>query len=160
MIDEKGYRLNVGIVVINEKKKVLFAQRSNSADAWQFPQGGIKSNETPLQAMYRELQEELGLTHDTVELLYESPDWHYYDLPKKFQRPYQKPLCIGQKQRWYLLQFVGSDKDVDLNFADHAEFSAWRWVDYWHPLDHVIAFKKDVYQTVLECFDRFIQEQG
>ena len=158
VIDEQGYRLNVGIVVINDERQVLWARRSNNANAWQFPQGGIKADETPVDAMYRELYEELGLSPEMVEIQLELPDWHIYDLPKKFQRQYQKPLCIGQKQRWFLLRLVGSDTDVNLNVSASPEFTCWEWVDYWHPLNNVIDFKKDVYQNVLLSFENYLNE--
>ncbi len=160
VIDEHGYRLNVGIVVINDEKQVLWARRATNVNAWQFPQGGIKESETPVEAMYRELYEELGLLPEMVEIQLELPDWYIYDLPKKFQRHYQKPLCIGQKQRWFLLRLTGLDADVNLNTSSNPEFSFWEWVDYWYPLNHIIDFKKEVYENVLLSFENYLSSRG
>ncbi len=160
MIDEQGYRLNVGIIVVNKENKLLWAQRCSNVDAWQFPQGGIKRNESPKQAMYRELHEELGLVEQDVAVLQESSQWYSYDLPKKFQRPHQVPLCIGQKQRWFLLRLLGEDKRVKLNVMSSPEFIRWKWVDYWLPVESVVDFKRDVYMNVLSEFDGFLNKRG
>jgi putative (di)nucleoside polyphosphate hydrolase len=160
LIDADGYRSNVGIIVINEHKQALWARRCNNVSAWQFPQGGIKAGESTLEAMYRELYEELGLLPEMVEVKHELPEWYFYNLPKKFQRPYQKPLCIGQKQRWFLLQLVESEDNINLSASVMPEFSAWKWVDFWYPADHVIDFKQDVYRKVLSQFDDFLSIRG
>ena len=157
MIDEDGYRLNVGIIVFNKAGKLLWARRTHMHEAWQFPQGGIQENELPVDAMYRELEEELGLKRSHVDLVYESRHWFSYQLPKVFIRTYQKPLCIGQKQKWFLLKLVGHDQTVNLSFGPKPEFDAWRWVDYWMPLEQVIEFKKDVYQKVLDEFASVVE---
>ena len=111
MIDADGYRHGIGIILANDQGNVLWAQRAHYKNAWQFPQGGIDANEQPVEAMYRELGEELGLTPDSVELLGETKDWFTYNLPKDFRRYYKKPLCIGQKQKWYLLKLL-EDENV------------------------------------------------
>ncbi len=156
MIDEHGYRLNVGIIVANSSNQLLLAQRFFNPQAWQFPQGGIKEHESTTQAMYRELYEELGLKAGDVSLLKESSRWYHYDLPEKFQRPHQSPLCIGQKQKWFLLRLLGDDAVVNLHTMSRPEFAHWEWVDYWNPIDRVIDFKKGVYTKVLTEFDHFL----
>ena len=108
MIDPDGYRPNVGIILINQERQVFWAQRANS-DGWQFPQGGMNTDETPVEAMYRELREETGLLPRHVDLLGSTPGWLRYRLPKRYQRSYSKPLCIGQKQVWFLLRFLADD---------------------------------------------------
>ena len=105
MIDKDGFRANVGIILCNEHNQVLWAQRARH-DSWQFPQGGIKSHETPEEAVYRELMEEVGLQEQHVEIIGKTNGWLRYRLPKRYLRYGNKPLCIGQKQRWFLLQLI------------------------------------------------------
>ena len=149
MIDSEGYRANIGIVITNEKKQILLAKRYKQ-DAWQLPQGGIDKGETELEALYRELEEEVGLAPEHVSLLAKTPKWLRYELPKEHVRRKQKPTCIGQKQVWYLLKLVSRDTDISLNLHNKVEFDDWKWVDYWNPVDEVINFKKEVYEDMLK----------
>jgi len=151
MIDEEGYRQNVGIILTNEDGKVLWARRIGQ-DAWQFPQGGILKTESPEEALYRELWEEVGLDDRHVDILAYTNDWLRYQLPKHLIRYGSKPLCIGQKQIWFLLRLKTSEENIRLNHTDTPEFDGWRWVDFWHPLTEVVSFKRDVYQMALEEF--------
>ena len=151
MIDFDGYRPNVGIVICNRKGQVLWAKRYGQ-NSWQFPQGGINDNETPEQAMYRELYEEVGLTKKDVTLLYASKYWLRYKLPKRLLRHDSKPMCIGQKQRWFLLQLVSDDKCVNMNSTKSPEFDGWRWVSFWYPVRQVVSFKRDVYRKAMKEF--------
>jgi len=154
MIDHDGFRPNVGIILLGDNGKVFWARRIRD-DGWQFPQGGINSDETPEEAMFRELHEEVGLTPDQVSILGVTPGWLRYRLPKKLQRTHSKPLCIGQKQVWYLLRLLGDEKDVNLRATDHPEFGHWRWVSYWYPINHVVPFKRNVYQQALKKLEPF-----
>tara|TARA_B110000967_G_scaffold206118_1_gene252074 strand:- start:271 stop:804 length:534 start_codon:yes stop_codon:yes gene_type:complete len=149
VIDSDGYRANVGIVITNEKKQILLAKRFKQ-DAWQLPQGGIDKGETDLEALYRELEEEVGLNPDHVTLLAKTPKWLRYDLPLEHIRRSQKPACIGQKQVWFLLKLESSDTDISLNLHHDVEFDDWKWVDYWEPVDEVINFKRNVYEDMLK----------
>ncbi|MHB1992144.1 RNA pyrophosphohydrolase [Metallibacterium scheffleri] len=151
VIDADGFRPNVGIVLLNPDGRVFWARRI-TRDGWQFPQGGIGSDETPLEAMHRELTEETGLGATQVEVLASTPGWLRYRLPHRYLRHHQRPLCIGQKQVWYLLRFMGEDAQVRLDAVDHPEFDAWRWVDFWYPGEAVVAFKREVYQRALRQF--------
>lgn len=148
VIDSDGYRLNVGIILTNREGKLLWARRIRQ-DAWQFPQGGIRSRETPEQAMYRELAEEIGLQPHHVNLLGATRGWLRYRLPERYIRRQQKPVCIGQKQMWYMLRLIGEERDVRLDLSDKPEFDHWRWVDYWQPLEEVVSFKRSVYKKAL-----------
>ncbi len=157
MIDKDGYRLNVGIIVMNGAQELLWAKRRYSQDAWQFPQGGIHPNETSIQAMYRELREELGLEEDMVSIVAETQDWHLYHLPEKYQRKHTTPICIGQKQRWFLLKLSAADDAINLSYSPKPEFSDWKWVEYWMPLEQVIDFKYQVYKDVLTEFAVYLK---
>ena len=141
MIDFDGYRPNVGIVICNRKGQVLWAKRYGQ-NSWQFPQGGINDNESAEQAMYRELYEEVGLQPKDVKVLYASKHWLRYKLPKRLLRYDSKPVCIGQKQRWFLLQLVGDEKNINMNTTKSPEFDGWRWVSFWYPVRQVVYFKK------------------
>lgn len=127
---------------------MLWARRIGQ-NAWQFPQGGIKAHETPKQALFRELWEEVGLEAEHVDVLGATRGWLRYQLPKWLMRRHETPLCVGQKQVWYLLRLAGSDDNVKLDLADKPEFDGWRWVDYWHPLTEVVSFKREVYERAL-----------
>ena len=156
MIDADGYRPNVGIILSNSQGRLLWARRIGQ-DAWQFPQGGIRTEETPEEALYRELKEEVGLEESHVEVLGRTSGWLRYDLPKRFVRHGSPPVCIGQKQIWYMLCLTGSDKDLNLDLGERPEFDGWRWVDYWFPLDQVVSFKQDVYRAALEELAPLVQ---
>lgn len=148
MIDPDGFRPNVGIILSNRQGRLLWARRVGQ-DAWQFPQGGMRSDETPAEAMYRELAEEIGLRPDQVEVIGCTRGWLRYRLPRQFIRHSSKPLCIGQKQVWFLLRLLCPDRAVCLNHSEKPEFDHWRWVEYWQPLEEVVAFKRRVYQKAL-----------
>ncbi|WP_027857467.1 RNA pyrophosphohydrolase [Marinobacterium jannaschii] len=148
MIDSDGFRPNVGIILANSLGQVLWAKRIGQ-DAWQFPQGGINDDETPEEAMYRELQEEVGLTRDDVEILAVTRGWLRYRLPKRMIRRHSLPVCVGQKQKWYLLRMLKNDEAVSFNHSDTPEFDGWRWVSYWYPLGQVVAFKREVYRKAM-----------
>ena len=150
MIDADGFRPNVGIILMNDVGQLFWARRVNGQDAWQFPQGGIKDNESPKQALFRELYEEVGLTEQQVEIVACTRGWLRYRLPKRLIRQGNVPLCVGQKQKWFLLRMTAAESAIDLNCFDKAEFDSWRWVSYWYPLGKVVAFKRDVYRRALK----------
>ncbi len=156
MIDEEGYRLNVGIVLANQHGQLLWGRRIGTKNAWQFPQGGMALEETPQQAMYRELTEELGLDAKDVTLIAETKDWLFYSLPERYRRYDSLPLCIGQKQKWFLLRLESDDSKIRLDLSTNPEFDSWCWVDYWYPINQVIEFKQAVYQQVLSEFENKI----
>lgn len=158
MIDRDGYRPNVGIIILNSKNEVFWGKRVKE-HSWQFPQGGIKPGETPEQAMYRELMEEVGLSAEHVKIIGRTRDWLRYEVPFNWVRREWRGAYKGQKQIWYLLRLVGRDCDVKLRSSSHPEFDAWRWQNYWVPLEFVIEFKREVYQQALNELSRFLSRR-
>jgi len=155
MIDREGYRPNVGIILCNAKNQVFWGKRVKQ-HAWQFPQGGINHGETPEQAMYRELHEEVGLLPEHVRILGRTREWLRYDVPAHWTRRDNRGLYRGQKQIWFLLRLTGRDNDVCLRASDHPEFDAWRWNSYWVPMEAVVEFKREVYRLALGELERFL----
>lgn len=155
MIDDDGYRPNVGIVICNLDGQVLWARRYGQ-HSWQFPQGGINPTETAEQAMYRELFEEVGLRRTDVVIMAATRHWLRYKLPKRVVRWDTKPVCIGQKQKWFLLQLICSDADINMQSRGIPEFDDWRWVSFWYPIRQVVAFKRDVYRRVMKEFSSVV----
>ncbi len=156
MLDREGYRPNVGIILLNHQNEVWWGKRVRE-HSWQFPQGGIKHGETPEQAMYRELEEEVGLRAEHVKIIGRTRDWLRYDVPDHFIKREVRGHYRGQKQIWFLLRMIGRDTDVNLRMSEHPEFDAWRWHEYWVPLDVVIEFKRDVYLKALQELSRFLR---
>ena len=119
------------------------------ARGWQFPQGGMLEGEEPEEAMYRELHEEIGLAEADVEVLDVTGDWLHYELPEKYLRRGSLPLCIGQKQRWFMLRLLAGEDAIRFDCGDEPEFERARWVDFWRPVNEVIYFKRRVYARAL-----------
>jgi putative (di)nucleoside polyphosphate hydrolase len=163
MIDEHGYRPNVGIVLCNGADQVFWAKRCGG-NGWQFPQGGMRAHETPEQAMYRELREEIGLLPSHVGVLGRTRDWLRYDIPAEFRRRLStngSPTAFrGQKQIWFLLRLTGRELDVRLDTSHKPEFEAWRWIDYWRTVEEIIAFKRDVYRLALSELELLLKVSG
>ena len=149
MIDSEGYRANVAIVLRNAQGQLFWAKR-RGMDAWQFPQGGIRKNESVESAMYRELEEETGLLPEHVKVIGCTSEWLRYRLPRKFIRKKSTPVCIGQKQIWYLLELLADESAVRLDASKKPEFDHWRWVDSWEPVEQVVDFKRKVYEEALK----------
>ncbi len=149
VIDSEGYRANVGIIICNQADQLFWARRIGE-NAWQFPQGGIQGHETPEQALFRELNEEIGLQPEDVQIMGCTQSWLRYQIPKRFLRRHIKPVCIGQKQRWFLLRLVGEEDRVYLNNTETPEFDHWRWVNYGLPVNEVVSFKRHVYRQALD----------
>ena len=159
LIDPDGFRPNVGIILTNTERHLFWGRRAGQ-NAWQFPQGGIKSDETPSQAMFRELQEEVGLHPHHVTLLGSTKRWLRYRLPKRFIRRHCGPICIGQKQVWFMLRVDCGEDAFCFDMCDKPEFDAWRWVGYWHPLREVVYFKRHVYRQALEELAPLLYPEG
>lgn len=149
------YRYSIGFMMIDARKRVFVGKRCWPKDSpyrFQMPQGGIEENETPEQALYREMYEEIGLTPDKVDILAESKDWLTYELPKEM-----RTNIDGNKQKWFLLYFKGKKKDFVFTHEKHPEFCGVRWAQR-HKLPYlVIPFKKQLYHQVLKEFNPLIE---
>jgi putative (di)nucleoside polyphosphate hydrolase len=148
-IDSQGFRANVGIVLMRDGGELFLGGRRDGR-GWQFPQGGVRRHEQPEQALYRELHEEIGLYPDDVEVLASTARWLRYRLPRQYVRRRGSPLCIGQKQRWFLLRMLADESRLNYKATPEPEFDSGRWVDYWSPVREVIYFKRAVYARALQ----------
>jgi len=147
-IDAEGFRANVGIILMNGQGELFLGGRTGGR-GWQFPQGGIRPDEEVEAALFRELKEEIGLEADQVSILGGTQAWMHYRLPTQYVRRNSSPLCIGQKQRWFLLRLRSEDARFHFDETDEPEFETWRWVSYWTPVREVIFFKREVYAKAL-----------
>lgn len=148
MIDRDGFRANVGIVLMHDDGR-LFIGRRTGGKGWQFPQGGVRRGESAEETLFRELNEEIGLSSEDVRIVAQTRRWLRYRLPARFVRRDSKPLCVGQKQRWYLLRLRHAEPQFRFDLTGEPEFDRWRWVDYWQPIREVIYFKRRVYTRAL-----------
>ena len=155
MIDAEGYRANVGIILSNNEGQLFWAKRTGM-DAWQFPQGGIRRSESLERAMFRELNEETGLESHHVRIIGFTDRWLRYRLPKRYVRYNCRPVCIGQKQKWYLLKLLVDESKVNLTRTSNPEFDNWCWIDFWRPVTEVVGFKRQVYRKALSYFEHML----
>ncbi len=159
-IDEDGFRANVGILLMQEDGRVFLGGRAGGR-GWQCPQGGIGRDEEFETALYRELREEVGLAPADVRYLGATADWLRYRLPPGYVRRHASPRCIGQKQRWALLRFLGGDERLRFDTTDEPpEFERHRWAEYWEPVREVVYFKRDVYRAMLHELGRLAFPDG
>jgi putative (di)nucleoside polyphosphate hydrolase len=149
VIDSDGFRPNVGIIIFNDDGQLLWTKRLGQ-DAWQFPQGGVQRHESPEEALLRELNEEVGLDPEDVEIIACTDRWLRYRLPRHLIRQNSHPVCIGQKQKWFLLRLLSDTEKIRFDMSDKPEFDHWRWVSYWYPVNQVVSFKRKVYRKALE----------
>ncbi len=147
LIDADGFRANVGIILMHQDQ--LFLGRRTGGRGWQFPQGGVRRGESLEQALYRELEEEIGVAKADVSLIGQTERWLRYRLPARYLRHNQQPVCIGQKQRWFLLRLRRADTQFDFTRTSEPEFDQFRWTPYWDPVKEVIYFKRAVYARAL-----------
>jgi putative (di)nucleoside polyphosphate hydrolase len=148
VVDKDGFRSNVAIVISNGHGKLFWAKRLGQ-NAWQFPQGGVDKDESVEEALYRELYEEVGLESGDVKIIQRTKKWLRYHIPAQMQRKHSKPLCIGQKQKWFYLELTGETSKVRFDTTGTPEFDGWEWVNYWYPINSVVSFKRNVYRNAL-----------
>ncbi len=146
MREKLPMRQGVGIIILNKDNKVFVGKRKdNPLDKWQMPQGGIDQNETPLIAMKRELVEETNIK--SIEVLKEIENWLEYELPPNLLGKIWKGKFRGQKQKWFIVKFLGQDKEIDLN-TKNPEFIEWKWINYNDLPEVIVDFKKEVYKKL------------
>ncbi len=150
------YRPAAAIMLLNADDKVFVAQRIDSSlDAWQMPQGGLDPGEDARTGALRELEEETGIAPHLVEVIAQSSRELLYDLPPELQARLWKGRYAGQRQSWFLMRFLGTDSDVNLD-TEHPEFRNWQWIDPWRLPELIVAFKKPLYEAVLQEFTRYL----
>jgi putative (di)nucleoside polyphosphate hydrolase len=159
VIDRDGFRANVGIVLMGAAGQ-LFLGRRTGGKGWQFPQGGMRHGESAEESLFRELREEVGLVPADVKLLGSTERWLRYRLPSRYVRRGQQPLCVGQKQRWFLLQLAADESGIRFDTTGEPEFDRFRWVDYWQPVKEVIYFKRPVYVRALHELAPMARPEG
>lgn len=146
------FRANVGALIINRSGEILVFERSDVKDAWQMPQGGLESNELPLDGVLREIKEETAIPAEKLQLLAEASEWLAYELPEQYRT---SKTGRGQVQKWFLFRFAGTDEDIR---PDQTEFNAWRWVDSQTLLQSAVAFRRPIYQRLLNEFGSFFKK--
>ena len=152
------YRPCVGVVLINTAGQIWAGQRIDSpAPAWQMPQGGIDEGEKPREAAYRELWEETGVTRDLVEFIGNTHGWVTYDLPPDLLGKVWKGKYRGQKQKWFLFRYLGSDEQISID-REHPEFARWKWVGAQEMVEAIVPFKKAVYEEVIRSFRAYLAD--
>ncbi len=152
------FRSAVGLIVANSKDQVLVARRNDLVDQWQFPQGGISRHESPLEAGLRELEEETGILPSAVEVLGMTEFARQYDYPQWADNA--KFLNAGQELTFILLRFIGSSDSIDVHCVPHPEFDAWKWIEYWEPVNLIVDFKKHVYREALSELEPLLKPKG
>ena len=152
----KDYRPNVGMMIINQKKEIFVGKRiDHPSNFWQMPQGGIDAQEIPSIAALREMEEEVGIKKNNVDLLTESKDWYYYSIPSDLAKTLWKGKYKGQRQKWFLYKFKGTDKDINIH-TEHPEFSDYKWVTKDFLVPNIVPFKKKIYEKLLLEFKDYL----
>ena len=154
--NSKDYRPNVGMMIINQKKEIFVGKRiDHPSNFWQMPQGGIDAQEIPSIAALREMEEEVGIKKNKVDLLTESKDWYYYSIPSDLAKTLWKGKYKGQRQKWFLYKFKGTEKDINIH-TEHPEFSDYKWVTKDFLVPNIVPFKKKIYEKILLEFKDYL----
>ena len=151
--DHLPYRPCVGITLFNAAGEVFVGERIDTPNRWQMPQGGIDDGETPEEAFYREMREEIGTDKADILKIYDKV--LRYDLPPHLLGKLWDGEYRGQEQIWIAARFTGTDADIDITHHQPQEFQAWQWVSLDKVLDLIVPFKRDTYQEVITAFKEF-----
>ena len=155
-LDPKDYRPNVGMMIIDNQKKIFVGKRiDHPSEFWQMPQGGIDSQEKPEVAALREMEEEVGIKKNKVKLICQIPNWYYYSIPKDLAQTLWKGRYKGQRQKWFLYEFKGKESDINIQ-TEHPEFSDYKWVTKDFLVPNIVPFKKEIYTKLLEEFKNYL----
>ena len=155
-LDPNDYRPNVGMMIINNQKKIFVGKRiDHPSNFWQMPQGGIDPQEKPVVAALREMEEEVGIKKNKVQLLNQISDWYYYTIPKDLAQTLWKGRYKGQRQKWFLYKFEGTESDINIH-TEHPEFSDFKWVTKDFLVPNIVPFKKEIYKKLLEEFSNYL----
>ena len=155
-LNPKEYRPNVGMMIINKQKKIFVGKRiDHPSEFWQMPQGGIDSEEKPEVAALREMEEEVGIKKNKVKLINQITDWYYYSIPKDLAQTLWKGRYKGQRQKWFLFEFKGTESDINIH-TEHPEFSDYKWVTKDFLVPNIVPFKKEIYNKLLEDFKNYL----
>ena len=147
LLKEK-YRRGVGMMIINKNKEIFIGQRfEKDKSAWQMPQGGIDKGEKTIDAVIREMNEETGIKKN-FKILYETKIWHYYKLPIYLQKKLWGGKFVGQKQKWFLIDFKGKDSEINIQ-TKKPEFKKWKWTSSKKMMELIVPFKKKLYASVV-----------
>ncbi len=157
MIAINSYRIGVGIILLNEEKKVFVGKRIDiKSEAWQMPQGGINKDEKIENAAYRELYEETGIKK--AKIILRSKKWFQYNISLALKKKLWKGKYLGQKQKWYVMKFKGNErKDINLNMSK-PEFCDWKWINLNELESLIVSFKKEMYKKILKEFEYKIKQ--
>ena len=151
----EGYRNGVGMVILNQNKKIFIGQRFDKDEsAWQMPQGGIDKNENPHDACIRELTEETGI-YKNFKIIYKTKNWYSYDLPKNLQKKLWRGKYKGQIQQWFLIDFFGEDNEINIK-TKRPEFKKWKWASKDELMSLIVPFKKKLYEKTFIEFSSFL----
>ena len=155
-LDPKDYRPNVGMMIINNQKKIFVGKRiDHPSEFWQMPQGGIDPQEKPEVAALREMEEEVGIKKNKVQLINQISDWYYYTIPNDLAQTLWKGRYKGQRQKWFLYKFEGTESDINIH-TEHPEFSDYKWVTKDFLVPNIVPFKKEIYTKLLEEFKNYL----
>ena len=152
---KQQYRKCVGMMILNNKNEILVGRRlDHPSGFWQMPQGGIDLNESPEEAVWREMMEEIGT--NKANLIHISKHWLNYDIPKDtLEKLPWGETYIGQTQKWFVFRFTGQDRDININ-TDNPEFSEWKWSKYESLVDNIVPFKKEIYKKIINEFKNIL----
>jgi putative (di)nucleoside polyphosphate hydrolase len=157
LISDLPFRPGVGMMIVDSKNRIFLGKRVDSKiNGWQMPQGGIDIGETPSKAALREMEEEIGCNKGYI--IAESKNWYSYRIPEFLIPKLWNGKYCGQRQKWFLIRFIGKDSDININ-TKHPEFDQWKWVNYKELLLNILPFKIKLYKQVIKEFSQILEQK-